>query len=122
MAELSLRLVQESWERPCASGPWPPAAGQRRERACDGGTGTARSSGSSRPCKGKAGTADTSLKPTSLAPCTRAQIFLLHPPLLVHLKQAPELPKEYLGSEALLGCSKCSLATDLAIIFTGTSP
>lgn len=43
------REPQARWE-PCTSGLPPLAAGKRREPACDGGTGTARLSGSSHPC------------------------------------------------------------------------
>lgn len=98
----------QRWE-PSASGLPPPAAGKRTELECDGGTGTARSSGSSRPCKGRAGAAD-------IAKALGTRTFLRHPPCPGAPETAPELPKGCLGSAALLGCSKCRSAAVWVVI------
>lgn len=113
--EAALRLVPGRSKRgraaaePGASGLPPPAAGKHTELACDGGTGTARSSGSSHPCKGRAGAADITKTPGTW-------MFLHHPPCLGAPETAPGLPKGCLGSAALLGCSKCRSAAVWVVI------
>lgn len=113
--EAAPRLVPGRSERgraavePSASGLPPPAAGKRTELECDGGTGTARSSGSSRPCKGRAGAAD-------IAKALGTRTFLHHPSCPGAPETAPELPKGCLGSAALLGCSKCRSAAVWVVI------
>lgn len=59
-------------------------------------------------------------QPRPLLPGHKYSCFTRH--VQVHLRQVPELLRECLGSQALLGCSKCRLATDLSRIFTSTSP
>lgn len=119
LAEVSPRLVQERWERPCSS--CLQLGSVESERVMEELVLLARLDHPA-SARERQGLLTPRRTPQPWLPAPRAQMFLLHPPLLVRLKQAPEMSKEYLDSEALLGCSKCRLATDLAIIFTSTSP